>query len=299
MIKYTNTIRGFVIVIFLFVCCNLTFSQAIDSLNARADSTIIADTNFTSNTYSARMNEHLKKNIFLGQQEMPAHYQIKERTFRNQDLFFYIIFFVLLLFGIMKMIFSRYMNTLLRVFFNTSLRQSQLTDQLLQAKLPSLIFNIFFVLMGGFYLFFLLSYLGYIDKYQNIQILFICIAAIAVMYLIKYILLKFTGWISGYKNEADTYIFIVFLINKILALALIPIVIIMAFSVTQFVKAAALLSIIFIGLMILLRFLRSYSILQNKIQVQRYYFFLYIIGLEILPLLLIYKTALKLLTNNL
>ena len=62
---------------------------------------------------------------------------------------FYLIAGIVLLLAFFKYFNSRYFTNLFRVFFNTSLRQSQLTDQLLQAKLPSLLFNLFFILSGG------------------------------------------------------------------------------------------------------------------------------------------------------
>lgn len=251
------------------------------------------------NSYNTSLQKLLAENNYLNSSSTPGSLVVIERKYQSKDILFYSIFILLLLFGLLKMFYSRYLNNLFRVFFNTSLRQSQLTDQLLQAKLPSLLFNIFFVLTGGFYVYFLLNYLGHIDTVNDLQILLVCIAALVIVYTVKYIVLKFTGWISGYKNEADMYIFIVFLINKIIAIALIPIIIIMAFSNLFLVKAVVIISYLIISLMLLLRFLRSYSILQNKIRVQRYHFFLYIIGIEILPLLLIYKTAMKLLTNNL
>ena len=249
--------------------------------------------------YNVLLKKLLADNKYLNSSAAPESILIIERKTQDKDVLFYAIFILLLLFGLLKMFYSRYLNNLFRVFFNTSLRQSQLTDQLLQAKLPSLFFNIFFLLTGGFYIYFLLNYLGHIDVANDLQILLACIGGLTGVYIVKYIVLKFTGWISGYKNAADTYIFIVFLINKIIAIALIPVIIIMAFSDMYLVKAVVLISYIIIFLMLILRFLRSYSILQNKIKVQRYHFFLYIIGIEILPLLLIYKTAMKLLTNNL
>jgi hypothetical protein len=127
----------------------------------------------------------------------------------------------------------------------------------------------------------------------------VCIASLAGVYLVKYCVLKFTGWLSGYTHEADTYIFIVFLINKIIAIGLIPIVMIMAFSDRYLVTVMIILSYVVIFMMLVLRFLRSWGILQNKVRVKRYHFFLYILGIEILPLLLIYKTAMDLLKNNL
>ena len=65
----------------------------------------------------------------------------------SKDFVFYFILSLFLFLGILNAVFKNYFNTMIRVFFKTSLRQSQLTDQLMQAKLPSLCLNIFSVLV--------------------------------------------------------------------------------------------------------------------------------------------------------
>ena len=83
-----------------------------------------------------------------------------------QDTIFYTILIVIAILAFFRFFYVRYFNNLFRVFFNSSLRQSQLTDQLLQAKLPSLFFNIFFVASGGLFIYFLLKYFGWITEGQ-------------------------------------------------------------------------------------------------------------------------------------
>ncbi|MEJ7627347.1 MAG: DUF4271 domain-containing protein [Ferruginibacter sp.] len=274
--------------------------QIIDSIDQGTDTLLLNGKDTIApieknNTQS--FNDLLAENKFINTISRPESMVMFKRKKQSKEVLFYPIIILLLFFGLLKMFYSRYLTTLFRVFFNTSLRQSQLTDQLLQAKQPSLFFNILFVISTGYYIYLLLGYLGYIDVMKDHEILLICISAVSVVYSIKFIVLKFTGWISGFKSAADTYIFLVFLINKIIGIALLPVILIMAFSENSLVRTVVLISYIMILLMILLRFLRSYGVLQNRINVKRYHFFLYIIGIEILPLLLIYKTAMHMLTK--
>lgn len=307
--KKNIIVKRLIFLLFHFLSLQALLAQPIDSLEQARKNIQFADTTLLSNLsqsninmgrpYESPLQKILSENKYLNSSRPAESLTIIKRAYKSMDVLFYSIFLLFLFFGFLKMAYSRYLNTLLRVFFNTSLRQSQLTDQLLQAKLPSLFFNLFFILAGGFYIYLLLSYFGYIDRGSDFKLLGICITALFAVYAIKYIVLKFTGWISGYSNAADNYIFIVFLINKMIAIALIPIIIIMAFSDHYLVNAVILLSYFVIILMFLLRFFRSYSILQNKVNVKRFHFFLYIMGIEILPLLLIYKSAVNLLTNYL
>jgi hypothetical protein len=185
------------------------------------------------------------------------------------------------------------------VFFNTSLRQNQITDQLLQAKLPSFLFNIFFVISGGIYVYVLLSYYGFFNAGYKWSIILSSITLMGLIYFVKFCTLKFTGWITGLNAEVNTYVFVIFLINKILGIFLVPFIIVLAFSASGFVKIAALISMMCIGILLLLRFFRSYALIQNQLKISRFHFFLYIACLEIIPLMLIYKGLMIYLTKNL
>lgn len=266
--------------------------RVMDSVPVLLDSAIIKQ----EESYFETLNHILSENIYLNTKAAPMAVSVIEKKRISKSFLFYSMCIMVFFFALLKTFYSRYFNDIFRVFFNTSLRQSQITDQLIQAKLPSLFFNIFFLLTGGFYIFLLLSHLGYVQNINDIKVLLSCIAVLTIIYICKYIILKFTGWITGYKNEADTYIFIIYLINKIIAIVLIPVIIIMAFSDAPLAKLVVIFSYLIILMMMVLRFFRSYSILQNRIQVQRLHFFLYIIGIELLPLLLIYKYTLNLLT---
>ena len=142
---------------------------------------------------------------------------------------------------------------------------------------------------GGIYVYFLLRYFHWIKPDRMITLMSACVVCFALIYLGKFIVLKFTGWLTGYKEVTNTYLFIIFLINKILGVLLLPIIIIMAFSQFILVKWVVTLSLLMIGLLLILRFFRSYGLLQNQLKVSRLHFLLYIAGTEIVPLLLIYK----------
>lgn len=245
-----------------------------------------------------QLNDFLKQSVFLNTTSKPVSMLERPRKYISKDGVFYILAVIILFLGILRAAYPRYFNNLIRVFFNTSLRQGQLTDQLLQARLPSMLFNIFFVLISGAYLYLLLNYFEKIN-YTNWEILLVCIVGLLLIYIIKFCTLKFVGWLTGYKQEAETYIFIVFLINKIISLCLVPIVIIIPFSTPGIVSAAIVISYVIIALMFLMRFFRSYGLLQSKLSVSGLHFFLYIIGIELLPLLLIYKYALVIMSNKL
>ena len=237
------------------------------------------------------------KNKLLNSNAEPVSLAVQLKRAKSRDTFFYLIAGLVLLLACLKYFYSRYFTNLFRVFFNTSLRQNQITDQLLQAKLPSFLFNIFFVISSGIYAYVLSSHYHLTNGGNEWVFVFSSITLMALVYFIKFCTLKFTGWITGLNEAVDIYVFVIFLINKIIGIFLVPFIIILSFSELQIVKIAALVSLMIIGVFLLLRFFRSYGLVQNQLKISKFHFFLYIAGLEILPLLLIYKGLMVYLTK--
>jgi hypothetical protein len=240
----------------------------------------------------------LSENKFLNTSGSPVAFKIEHRKSSWNDGIFYLLLIVVAALAFLRYFYVRYFNNLFQVFFNTSLRQSQLTDQLLQAKLPSMFFNLIAAFSGGIFFYFLINYYGRFETKEPLDVIFLSIVFVASLYFLKFISLKFTGWLSGYKEVTNTYIFIIFLINKILGILYLPLVIIMAFSVPSLIKVSIIIAILLTVLMFLLRFFRSYGLLRNQLKIGPAHFMLYIAGIEIMPLLLIYKALLLLLSKN-
>lgn len=279
-------VKAFLIATFLFFIVSLYSSAQV--VNAPQPTTPATESlKQPTNNY----NNLLDSNFIINSKSPAESLNSVPKAADNKQPFFYLIVFLFLVLGITRSLYSRYFNTLFRVFFNTSLRQNQLTDQLEQAKIPSLIFNIFFVTTAGLYSYFLLHYFYSNHEKLDWYVLFVCISAVAIAYLVKYLSLKFTGWVSNYGAETDKYIFIIFLLNKVIGIFLLPIISFMAFSTYQIASYAILISFIFIAILFIIRFFRSYSLLQNRLKISGFHFFLYIVALELLPIVLIYKAV--------
>ncbi len=234
---------------------------------------------------------HLFKDLrFMNFTGKPVARQMLLKKSPAKDHFFYLVAVMVLFLGCIRFFYSRYFGNLFRIFFNTSLRQSQLTDQLLQAKLPSLLFNTFFIISAGFFAFFALLQFNLVKNgIEWWKLLPACVIIVALIYIGKFFTLKFTGWITSYKDAADSYIFITFLINKILGVLLVPVVVILAFSGSGLSSVIIYPALMVVALLLLLRFFRSYGVLKGRLKVSRFHFLLYIAGVEIIPILLICK----------
>ncbi len=291
----------------LFIFSASVYAQSADSIIIQKDSLQldslqikpVADTVDSIKLSVSKTQFFSLRNKLLNSDAPSFSFAVQLKKEKSTENLFYLIMALVLLLAFLKYFYNRYFTNLFRVFFNTSLRQSQLTDQLLQAKLPSLLFNLFFIISGGLYVFILLRHYQIVPDENNRILFFSSVIIVGLIYLVKFCTLKFTGWITGLTEVTNTYVFIIFLINKIIGIFLVPFVVILSFADLAIVKIAILISLMSIGIFLLLRFFRSYSILQNQLKISRFHFILYIIGIEILPLLLIYSVLMFYLSKKL
>ena len=268
-----------------------TIPVSFDSAKLKAD-TLAAGTHPAIKSYGSVVNELLSSNKFINVKEPAVFFIAARKQRQGKEFVFYTLCAIVLILGLFKTFYGGYFNNLFRVFFNTSIRQTQLTDQLLQAKLPSFILNIFFAITTGFYIWLLFKNY-HPPRFINSQVLLpVCIMGIGILYFVKYCILKFMGWMSGMQQAADNYIFVIFLVNKIIGIILVPFIVLLSFSTPLWVNYTTFFSLILLGLFFLSRYIKTYGVLEYKFPLQPLHFIIYITALEIVPLLLIYKVAL-------
>ena len=276
----------------------------------KTDSVTISSSKIISNSYPSVISENdtIKKDLYdtlksspkinkqsfinsifsVEQSGKPIVILNSERHFSGKELLFYMISSLFLFFGLFKVFYSRYFFNVFKVFFNTSLRQTQLTDILIQARLASMIFNLLFVFSTGIYIWEAYINNGIFNK-SKLAVLPICIIGILTVYLIKYFIIVFIGWLTNYKEAANQYIFIIFLINKIVGVFLLPFIVLLSFGPSEWNHAIIIISSLLLVTLFLLRYFRTYGLLQKQLSLNIFHFFLYLIGIEILPIIAFYQ----------
>lgn len=233
----------------------------------------------------------LAKNPYINSKSKAVSLAEHLHAVSGKEFLFYILCLVLLILGLFRTFFTGYFKNLFRVYFNTSLRQTQLSDQLQQATLPSLILNIFFAITGGIYIWLLFNFYHPPRLFNGKALLPFCILSLAVLYFLKFCILKFMGWISDVHESTNGYIFAIFLVNKITGIFLVPVIILLAFVNRQWLPVIINVSFMIIGLLFLSRYVKSYGAIERKIPLNPFHFIIYIVGAEIIPLFILYKVA--------
>jgi hypothetical protein len=216
----------------------------------------------------------------------------EKRNWQGKEVLFYSLVVLVLFFALFRLAFYKYLHDLLGLFFKNAVKQRQLREQLIQAPLASLLLNLFFIISTAFYIDFILQHYQ-IALFGNFWLMILYAAAfLAVIYSGKFIWLKLAGWIFNLQEATDSYIFIVFIINKIIGIFLLPFLILLAFSTGVVYEVSFTLSVIGIAGLLGYRFILTYAAVRSHIKVNLFHFFLYLCAFEIIPLLLIYKVLL-------
>jgi hypothetical protein len=277
----------------------LRVQRSKDSLLAKVQQEILHQKDSLKKVVTARrkallasFQQVLKDHPFLNFYGKPQVQAIFLRNVQSNDGIFYYIVGLVLYLALMRLFFYKYVNTMFTLFFRATLRQQQLREQLLQAPLPALLMNVFFVVSLATYCTFLAIHfrMPFADNFWTT--LLYAIILIACIYFVKFIFLNIVGWIFGISNVTDTYIFIVFLINKMIGIFLLPVIALLAFPSPTLLPVMLMISYILVGGMLFYRFIISYRPVRSEIKVNRFHFFLYLCAFEIAPLLLIYKVLL-------
>lgn len=220
---------------------------------------------------------------------------IVPRKLESKDGVFYLLMMLFFLLALIRAMFGRYFQNLFAVFFRASMKQKQIREQLLQTPLASLLMNLLFIGSAGLLLAFILK--GRVNtgpESVNFWWLYAySITGLIILYLGKFFLLKLIGWTLRMEETTDTYIFIVFMCNKVLAIMLLPLLLLVAFGSTGVATVAITICYVLVFGIMAYRYISSYGYINREVRTSRFHFFLYLCAFEVAPLLLIYKVLLK------
>ncbi len=269
--------------------------QKADAWFIQSLHTNLADSNF--NIFKDYKNYYDQKIVAfklyaknpIQSKDSPLIFKIEQRfSLPDKDFLFYLIVGLLFFYGLINNIYPQYFPKLFSQFSQSSLRMLQNREQLLQNSVASLILNINFVLS-----FSLMSTLLIFNKhllpvsfwqaYLYISLFFMG------LYLGKFVCLELVGYIFNARELVSTYVFVVFMINKVLGILLLPFILILAFAKPAYYSIAIGGAAILTVLLFLYRYLFSLTSVRNKLHISSFHFFLYLCAFEILPLLILYK----------
>ncbi|NBV10107.1 MAG: DUF4271 domain-containing protein [Chitinophagia bacterium] len=196
-------------------------------------------------------------------------YKIEQKfALPDKDLLFYVVIGLLFLYGFIIQIAPQYISKLFSQFSQSSLRMIQNREQLLQNSLASLIMNIGFIMSFSLLATLIIfnAHLLPINFWEGF--LYMCLFFLS-LYIGKFFCLTIAGYIFNTNELVQTYIFVVFMINKVLGILFIPFIAILAFARPVLHPFATWGSGFLMALLILYRYLFSLTSVSKKILISQ------------------------------
>ncbi|SFV31931.1 DUF4271 domain-containing protein [Thermoflavifilum thermophilum] len=221
---------------------------------------------------------------------------LRHRNFaaeQEDDWLFYLCVGYLFLLGFIRSGFYPYFHHVFQAFWHPVMASRKLREQLMQTPFPGLLMNLFFALSMGIYLFLVLRYVHYTTQHQIYLLVAALAALVGIIYLVKYLILQFSGWVFGVRELTAGYAFVLMLVNKVLGVALVPFVLLLAFGTGWMQDVALHLSLVLIAALFVYRYVSSYAWVRQYMVFSRFHFFLYLCAFEVAPVLIMAKIILE------
>ena len=234
------------------------------------------------------------KPVFQNHLLVPQHEKAQYAERFTPDWLTLSLFAILTLFAWYKMFYYRMFQQLIRAFFSMAATNQVVRDESILLQRASLNSSVIAYLVGGLFIY----QISIAGNWQHPLLLdgfirFLLFAmAIALLFSCKMIAIRFLSNVFNVEKPASTYIFTVFLFNMMAGLALLPIVILIAYSPLEYRDALIKLGLIMLGFFLIYRIVRALIIWNGQLRAPLFYLFLYLCAFEIAPLLLIGKFAL-------
>lgn len=213
----------------------------------------------------------------------------------TKTLDFYLILAIVLFLGVIRLTDPKYFSDLWLSFRNPQRNSRVSRDKLHQPSFPNFLMNIFFTFVAGFYLYYVAGFYIRPSAVGGKPALLLPAMTVGMMliYLTKYLVVRFSGWAFKVEGITENYLFNVFLINKVIALALLPFVILLAFGAPQWIEPSIIISVILLMFLLSNRYIRSWPVFGSFFQYSKFQFFTYLCASELLPLAILIKLLVR------
>lgn len=214
------------------------------------------------------------------------------RPSHNYTFDFLACLVLLLFFGLLRQRHPAYVRNIFRAFGNVTLSNRQLKEQIQQNSLPGILLDLLFCFSAAFFLYQTMVYMHWdsqIKHFSPALTITVIAVSIGIIYGIRFLLLRMSGWVFQMPEAMNHYSFNIFLFNRILGIILLPFSIIIAFGAGLWVQIVFLFAIIITIGMYLFRFIRSRQVFSQFLKFSKFHFILYLCASEILPIAIIIK----------
>ncbi len=185
------------------------------------------------------------------------------------------------------------LNQVIKAFYINRFASQLAREEVSIVNRVSVILSIIFLFSMTLFTWQVVMFYGWAEEMDESYLFFSILAVLVGVYVVKFSMIKFFGFVFKTVKEADEYALTVLLFINSLGLFLLPIVVCIAFAQNVSIGIFINIGLYTLGLFLLTRIIRGLIIGFNSIRVSKLYLFLYLCSLEILPLVIMVKFFLE------
>ncbi|HET8572722.1 MAG TPA: DUF4271 domain-containing protein [Edaphocola sp.] len=205
---------------------------------------------------------------------------------------FLVCLVLLMAIGLFRQIHPVYFKNIFKAFTNATLSGRQLREHLQQNRVPGMLLDIFFFCSTAFFLIQAAHYAQvarWLRQYDLLLVMTGTALLIAVIFFIRFVLLKMAGWVFQIPDIINAYIFNIALFNRVLGILFVPFSIIITFGSGFWVQMAFVLILLIAVSFYIFRFIRSRQVFEHFLRFSKFHFILYLCASEIIPIAVLIK----------
>lgn len=235
--------------------------------------------NFADSTIKLDTRKYVNRNL-IKLRKSPEHWII------------YVFLFITLLFVIIRNAYAKALSVVFQAYWNDrAISQFTRDDNFIKLRNTVL----YFILFASVYGVLIQVILNKMDLHLKTkpfeEYVFITLFVMA-FYLAKFVLMKLSGYVFSIQKLMSGYLSVISISNFIYAIFLIPMLILHYYLPDNYAYWLFYVIMITFCFNTVYKYLRTANFIINNFQFPKFYLFLYLCTLEIMPLLIIYKVYL-------
>jgi hypothetical protein len=184
---------------------------------------------------------------------------------------------------------NKRLNQLIKDFYTSRKGNRSSKDEYSVSSRVGFTLSILFLLTISLFITQIIEYYGWIINMSTSALYASLIIALLVMYLLKIGMIRLSGFIFKTGKETSEYISAIFIFINVLGLFMLPVVTCLAFVKQVNPRVFIYTGYLIIGSFLCLRLLKGLVIGFGSNRVSKFYLFLYLCTLEIIPFVILIK----------
>lgn len=229
--------------------------------------------------------------LFTGHELKPSHLKPEPLPVNHAFWIFTLLFTAFALYVSLRVIYGKRFRQEIGAFFTSRLINQMMREEYGLSNRVSMGLSLLYFMIFSLFLYQVATYYGHFDFHRKAgpELYFKVFGGVVVLLALKLLVIRMLGKVFRTETAVNEYIFTIFLYNKALGLFLFPVTVSIAFVRLVPLPYFIIAGWIIVCIVLVYRTLRALLSGIQMAGISKYYLFLYICTLELLPLIVLIK----------